>query len=271
MAPVETLDTIDYYEFLSIPADADEKDISRAYRRTNLKYHPDKFKATTDTTTEQAADKLDLLQKILAVLKDPAERAKYDQSREAKQRRKAESEKYEKGRRLMQEDLLKAEKAGTLNPVNGVKRTFTERDVEVERVRESTKAKMEAVRAQKREREAAERRAEEAKRPVEVVVETQSEADAVLQRSIKVTWVTDVANFDVGGLKDMCEVYGQVEDVRILPEKRKRLGGSKKKSTLGGALVIFSSLRSAKKAVSKGPWKDLESLSWAGKKEDSEV
>ena len=271
MAPFESLDSIDYYEFLSIPADADEKDISRAYRRTNLKYHPDKFKATADTTEEQAAAKLDLLQKIVTVLKDPAERAKYDQGREARQRRKAESEKYEKGRRLMQEHLLKAEKAGTLNPVNGVKRTFTERDMDVIRVRESTRATMEATMARKREREGAERRAEEAKRPVEVVVETQSEPDALLERSIKVIWNKDGADFDAGGLRDICEVYGEVEEVRILPEKRKRLDGAKKKSTLGVALVIFSSLSSAKKAVSKGPWKGLQSLSWACKKDDSEV
>lgn len=254
--------SVDYYEFLSIPPTATESEIQRAYRRTNLKYHPDKFKATAEISEAQAAEKLDQLQQILVILKDPAERAKYDQQRDAAQRRKAETGRLEAQRRKMKEALDKGE-AAAAPIVNGMKRTFSETEARANNIavqnQEARKRK-----ALQKAQEAKEREAAEAKVRTDVAHESDP-----LQRSVKISWVREGEGLDIeeDTLRDMAEAFGPVENARVLKDKRRRLNGQEEKSVVGNGLVVFESLVVAKKALQGGPWHGMESVGWAFSKE----
>jgi DnaJ family protein C protein 7 len=48
----------DYYKILGISRDADEKDITRGYRKMCLKYHPDRHSALSEEEKEAATDQV---------------------------------------------------------------------------------------------------------------------------------------------------------------------------------------------------------------------
>jgi DnaJ family protein A protein 5 len=67
-----------YYEILSIPLNADAKEIKKAHRKLALKYHPDK-----NINDDTAADTFRLVQQAYEVLSDPSEKKWYDEHRDA--------------------------------------------------------------------------------------------------------------------------------------------------------------------------------------------
>jgi molecular chaperone DnaJ len=68
----------DYYDMLGVGRDATEKEITSAYRKLAIKYHPDSHPDDQDATAKfkQAAEAYD-------ILNDPDKRARYDQYGEA--------------------------------------------------------------------------------------------------------------------------------------------------------------------------------------------
>jgi DnaJ homolog subfamily C member 17 len=64
--------TADFYELLGVTFETSESDIRRAYRKTALKYHPDKLGKDFDP------EKFHLLQIANDVLSDPSAKAAYD-------------------------------------------------------------------------------------------------------------------------------------------------------------------------------------------------
>jgi curved DNA-binding protein len=66
----------DYYEILGVSADADEKEIKRAFRRLARQYHPDVNPG--DPAAEERFKEINEAHEVLA---DPEKRAKYDQLR----------------------------------------------------------------------------------------------------------------------------------------------------------------------------------------------
>ncbi|KAI1003046.1 hypothetical protein K3495_g5155, partial [Podosphaera aphanis] len=69
---------VDFYDFLGISEGAcSEAELRRAYRKTALKYHPDKAGANFD------AAKYELFQAAFGVLSHPVLRAAYDRNRRA--------------------------------------------------------------------------------------------------------------------------------------------------------------------------------------------
>jgi DnaJ family protein C protein 17 len=250
MAPTGNADfALDYYELFSIPANATEAEIRRAYRKTSLLYHPDKVKPTPETSA-----KFQLLQVALNTLSDPAEKEKYDQKREAKQKRKAENDALEGRRRKMKEDLEKRE-TGSSASVSGTKRTWSERELEVKRIAEENQRRREAMMQAKVQRAQAEI-------PVEKTTTT-------IERSVKVRWLKegDGLNIDKASLKATFESYGEVEDVLLLKEKRRRIDGREKKVVLGTAVVVFATTSPAENAVMNGVRDGIESIAWAAEKE----
>lgn len=252
MAPTSDADfTIDYYELLSVAANATEGEIRRAYRKTSLLYHPDKVKPTPETSA-----KFQLLQVALNTLSDPAEKEKYDQKREAKQKRKAENDALEGRRRKMKEDLEKRE-TGAPTTVNGTKRSWSARELEVKKIAEENQRRREAMMQAKMQRAQAEI-------PVEKIT-------TAIERSVKVRWLKEGEGLDVdkASLKSHFESYGEVEDVLVLKEKRRRIDGREKKVVLGTAVVVFATLLPAEKAVLNGARDGIESIGWAAEKEPS--
>ncbi len=90
----------DFYALLNIPTTASESDLRRAYRKTALKYHPDK-----NADNPSAIEKFHLLQIAYDVLSDPTVKAAYDNARAAKLQKKRQDELFEGKRRQMKENL----------------------------------------------------------------------------------------------------------------------------------------------------------------------
>lgn len=252
MAPANEVDmSIDYYELLAIPPNATESEIRRAGRKTSLLYHPDKVKPTPENL-----ERFHLLQAAISILTDPAEKTKYDQTREAKQRRQAETAALESRRRKMKEDLEKREgTVGMPQSVNGTKRTWTDRELEIKRIAEENRKRREAAVQQKAQEAQARAQAEE------------KPSDSI-DRSVKVRWIKEGEGLDID--QDALEENfpsGDVENILVLKDKKRRLEGRDKKALLGTAVIVFKSLAIAKKALAQGPWEGIESLEWAAEKE----
>ena len=155
--------SVDFYALLSISPSATEPEIGSAFRKTSLKYHPDKV-----GSTQANVDKFLLVKIAHDVLSDPIIRALYDQTREAKVRREAETEKLDAGRRKMVSELERKERhAQNMGGIGimGVKRKrFGEEDSpkqelerEIRRISEENRRKKKAM----MERSERERREEE--------------------------------------------------------------------------------------------------------------
>lgn len=95
-----TTSDVDFYELLGITLETcSDSELRRAYRKTSLKYHPDKLGKDFD------ANKYELFQAAHEVLKDPDLKAKYDNHRNAKLLKQRANELFEGKRRQMKEDL----------------------------------------------------------------------------------------------------------------------------------------------------------------------
>jgi DnaJ family protein C protein 17 len=98
---------VDFYELLGITFEqCSESELRRAYRKTALKYHPDKVGKDFDP------DKYELFQAANEVLGDPEMKAKYDNHRQAKIQKQRANELFEGKRRQMKEDLEARERGG---------------------------------------------------------------------------------------------------------------------------------------------------------------
>ncbi len=151
--------SIDFYSLLSLKPTATDSEIRSGFRKTSLKYHPDKVGSTPENV-----EKFLLLKIAHDVLSDPKIRALYDQTREAKERRQAESEKLDAGRRKMVSELERRERdAKYLGGVGvmGVKRNRTGEEEspeqklerEIRRISDENRRKKEAmVESKERER-----------------------------------------------------------------------------------------------------------------------
>ena len=116
---------VDFYELLGITFEnCSESELRRAYRKTALKYHPDKVGKDFDP------QKYELFQAANDVLSDPELKAKYDNHRNAKIQKQRANELFEGKRRQMKEDLEARERGGGV----GMKRS-REEDAESEMLR----------------------------------------------------------------------------------------------------------------------------------------
>lgn len=98
--------SVDFYSLLSLSPNATILEIDSAFRKTSLRYHPDKVGAT-----QENVDKFLIIKIARDVLSDPRVRALYDQARETKQRREAETEKLDASRRKMVSELERKERS----------------------------------------------------------------------------------------------------------------------------------------------------------------
>lgn len=280
----------DFYALLDLSPSATDSEIRRAYRKTALKYHPDKI--ANPTTAD--IDKFHLLQIANDVLSDSSIRQLYDNAREARLRKQREREQMGAAKRKMREELEAAERAGAAAQ-QGVKRSWAstaddEAEIklqrEIQRIAEDgRRRRREAADKMKRELEEEEQKvqAEEeearkaADRGSQRVDRSQDGGANVpeIDRTIKVRWDRDALDLDSDRLKVMFESFGKVEGTFMLKDKRKRVEGKREKVTLATGAIVFESIVSAHAAVvdsekklrqvgqKEGNWAHIESVDWA--------
>lgn len=266
MAPSDSLkehaaSSEDFYDLLSISPSAGPEEIRRAYRRTALKYHPDKI------ANPQPADleKFHLLQIAYDLLSDPEARELYNNAREARERRKREHEMLEGVRKKMKEDLEARERVSLNRSFEKADAVFRDNDAEEklqQRVRQlaedgarRTRERQEFMRREILEEEERKDRAKLEKENQEKK-ERRSRRDAggtsvpSIDRTIKVNWRKDQTNatLDKAWLESLFSRFGQVEGASVLKDKKQRMDSGEKK-ILGRGIVVYASIVAAHKAV----------------------
>jgi DnaJ family protein C protein 17 len=284
----------DFYALLDVPAAANESEIRRAYRRTALKYHPDKIA----NPTAADIDKFHILQIAYDVLSDPDVRQLYDNAREARQRKQREREMMGAAKRKMREDLEARERAGApdggAGAKQGAKRSWMggEDDAEeklqreIERIAEDgrrrrreaeDKLKKEVDEEQKKVREEEEEARKAADRSSQRVDRSKETGVPELERAVKVRWVREGRGLelDIERLAVLFAPFGKVESTFMLKDKRQRIGNNKEKKTVATGVIVFVSIVSAHTAVvdsekklrqhsgQDGEWGLIESVFWA--------
>ncbi|BFZ64306.1 hypothetical protein YB2330_005449 [Saitoella coloradoensis] len=247
---------VDYYELLGVAFEASEKDITRAYRRTALKYHPDK-----NPNDLQAAEKFHVLAQAYDVLSTPAAKAAYDHARAAKLAQKRRAETFDLERRKMKDDLEDRELRA--------KRQKT--DVEEAEARfQETLVRLQAEGAERRRKRDQELRDEQARQKERAEVEDRKDLekqDAVkfeesrfteLDRTIKVRWRKgDRPDLSEEVLRSIFVKYGEIDAVIARATDKKIQTG----------LVRFSSIVAAHAAVTEGVAEDefrgFKEVAWA--------
>ena len=68
----------DYYDLLGVEKTASENDIKKAYRKLDMKYHPDKYSNASEKEKKEAEEKFKEVNEAYQVLSDPDKRSKYD-------------------------------------------------------------------------------------------------------------------------------------------------------------------------------------------------
>ncbi|CBF90282.1 hypothetical protein AN0059.2 [Aspergillus nidulans FGSC A4] len=289
----------DFYALLDISPAASESEIRRAYRRTALKYHPDKI----TNPTQADIDRFHLLQIANDVLSDPAVRGLYNNAREARERKKREVELMDAAKRKMREDLEARERAGAAASgtagQRGVKRawgaTVDDNDAEEKLAREIERI---AEDGRRRRREAEEKLRKEVEEDEKRIQEEEEEKRRAQDRSskrvdrsheggtnvpeqeraVKVRWVREGRGVNLGKdrLMALFAPFGTIESVLVLKDRRQRIEGKKEKKIVASGVVVFASIVSAHTAVldsekfmhdslsrTESDWNVIDSVFWA--------
>ncbi|KAI4152098.1 MAG: hypothetical protein L6R39_001898 [Caloplaca ligustica] len=271
----------DFYALLSLdPHTFSQKELDRQWRKTALKYHPDKV----GSSDAAAREKFHLAQIGYDLLSDPAAKAVYDGARSARERKKREREVFE-GRRAQMRDELEAREKGVLG-----KRERDEGSGDEEKLARELRRLAEDGKRRRREREEALRREVEdekargekegagMKSPRGSNTTNGGTGVSELDRTVKVRWPVDGGGDAVteNDIQQLFSAFGQVESVTMLRPKDLRLGGrhqKKKKQLAAVCMVQYASIVGAHAAVEDFPkqsgaeWERFDSVLWAANKE----
>lgn len=270
-----TSDT-DFYGLLGVTFETSQKDIDRAWRRTALKYHPDKV-----GNDPVAKDKFHLAQIGYDLLSDPASKALYDNARSARLQRKRQNDLFEGRRRQMKDDLEARER--------GVKRTREEDEGDEEKLEREIRRLAEDGKRRRKEREDALRRdiqkeAETADAAAQTPgsssghvnqASTSQSTVSEIDRTVKVRWPVEGegGSITADAVKNMFSQFGQTESADLLNPKMLRLGKKQKKLLAVVCMIQYKSVVGAHAAVEDFPkqdgpeWKKFDSVFWAANKE----
>lgn len=270
-----TSDT-DFYNLLGVTFETSQKDIDRAWRRTALKYHPDKV-----GNDPVAKEKFHLAQIGYDLLSDPASKALYDNARSARLQRKRQNDLFEGRRRQMKDDLEARER--------GVKRPREEHEDDEEKLERELRRLAEDGKRRRKEREYALRKEmqkesenadvaahtpESSNGHVDGATRTQSNVSEI-DRTVKVRWPVDGEGGSVAadGVKRIFSKFGPIESADLLNPKLLRLGKKQKKQLAVVCMIQYKSVVGAHTAVEDFPkqngpqWQIFDSVFWAANKE----
>ncbi|MCJ1366689.1 hypothetical protein MMC16_005819 [Acarospora aff. strigata] len=273
----------DFYALLGITFETSSSDIRRAYRKTALKYHPDKV-----GNSPSALEKFHLLQIAYDVLSDPAVKALYDNARTARLQKQRQNELFEGKRRRMKEDLEARENNNT-----GVKRG-REEDGEgegpEERLEREVRRLAEDGKRRRREREEFLRR--ELRDEEERIVSKEEDASGgvrpgvnltaipqtsvpEIDRTVKVRWPREGhgALLDKDRLTAMFSRFGGIESSFLLKDKKQKTPDKQEKKLMAAGVIVYTSVIGAYAAVEDlkkqmgDEWRIFDSVFWAAGKE----
>ncbi len=279
---------VDFYSILGVTFETSEADIRRAYRRTALKYHPDK-----NVGNVSAVEKFHLLQIAYDVLTDPAVKAAYDNARAARLAKKRQRDLLDGRRKQMVDELERREQRA------GTKRGRGENDGDIdaeEKLRREVARLAEDGKRRRKEREEMLRREMEEQRETDRVardgrgnadegtrngngfpqLQQQGNGVSEIDRTIKVRWARDSPggeDLDKETLTARFSKFGAVDSAFLLKDKKQRVEGSKTKRMIATGVIQFSSIVGAHAAVQDFPrqqspeWKIFDSVYWASNKE----
>jgi len=265
------LSEIDLYSLLSLdplPAPSDSE-IRKAYRRSALKYHPDKQRDAPDIDAVVA--KFHLLQSAQDILLDAELRGIYDNARVARREKAERSQKLGENRRRMKEDLERRESGFK-------KRMRDEEDEEDLKRREMARLAEEGARVQ---REMMERRAAERESVIDVNAEKQVDGEKLqtevgeMDRAVKVRWRRQGfgEDLDKDRIIKLFSRYGDIDSVVILKDKKRKLEDAKGKVMVATAVIVYKSIAAAHATVDEGidklmtDFDTVESIYWAKNEE----
>lgn len=97
--------TTDFYDLLGVSQEISQHDLDRAFRRTALKYHPDKV-----GTDPVAKERFHLAKIGHEILSEPTLKVLYDNARTARDQKKRQNELFEGKRKTMKEELENKER-----------------------------------------------------------------------------------------------------------------------------------------------------------------
>lgn len=250
----------DFYALLDLPTTAQEGEIRRAYRKTALKYHPDKV----GPSDAAALEKFHLVQIAYDVLSDTAIRELYDNAQRAKEAKRERESAMSERRQEMVRDLERREMEAAKRKRGEMEEMGTSQ-TELERIREDTKRRRVELQ-EKRRREAEERweilygdkKEDTVSEPVPTekqgpVTHPPKESGEMDERSVKVRFLTRSSaeggdDMDDKQIMRIFSRFGEIEEIAILPKALKESKKHKKQYTT--ALIVFQDLDGARAAVS---------------------
>ena len=260
--------TIDFYELLGLGYEFSQKELDRSWRKTALKYHPDKC-----GPDEEAKKKFHLAQIGYDLLSDPSSKATYDNARTARLQKQRQNELFEGRRRQMKEDLEAGER--------GVKRRRDEDVDEEEKLEREIRRLAEDGKRRRKEREEALRRdmqessdQKETPRDAHQAETSNGHADPNINPGvsendrtvkIRISKKKDNGTLTEDRLRTLFSEFGDIETVDILPSSME-----KKRKT---ATVLFASIVGTHASVigfqsgKLATWKMIDSVDWLTGKE----
>jgi DnaJ family protein C protein 17 len=238
----------DFYELLGVDIFADEAAIKRQYRKTSVKYHPDK-----NPDNKDAADQFILLGIARDILIDPTLKQIYDRERKLRVEREEEKNRLGAQRRKMVDDLEEAERRGFAN-LKRQREEITEREQAIARLAEENRTRREAYQEKMNQ------------------LRQDEELKAQMDRSVKVRFRREgeAATWDKDIMTTMFERYGEIDTVVMGQDKKTKVSGEKHRRVDATVTIVYLRLDNAHAAVlgGKTDYPFLESVTWASRESE---
>lgn len=253
---------IDFYSLLGITLETSQKDIDRAWRKTALKYHPDKV-----GNDPVAKEKFHQAQIGYDLLSDPVIKALYDSARYARLQSERRYAKFVGDKKKLVDDLLAKE--------GGVKR---ERDEElksnVERLGEDGKKRR--MKKEDALREDRQQKAEQAGFTEKASQQNIQSSVSDMDKTVSVQWPLEgqpgeTSSVGQEQIMRLFSRFGKIESADLL--QRLVRNKKNKKQRLATCSVQYASVVGAHTAVENFPkqqgpeWERFDNVFWAKNKE----